>query len=183
MFRFLIILFCLSATGYAQPSDFIILKKKGKTIKSYYPGTQIEFTSVTGAYRNAYISSIHNDSIFLKEYITRPMMTQLGFYIWDTLGTYSYTYHYRDIKTIGKKESKGFNVRGSGAVLFGGGLLLTLANGVVFLADRKRFSPAFMGASAGLAVIGYFLGKAGTKGMIVGKRYELEYINLSPEHK
>lgn len=110
-------------------------------------------------------------------------MTQLGFYIWDTLGTYSYTYHYRDIKTIGKKESKGFNVRGSGAVLFGGGLLLTLANGVVFLADRKRFSPAFMGASAGLALIGYFLGKAGTKGMVMGKRYELEYINLSPDHK
>lgn len=109
-------------------------------------------------------------------------MTQLGFYVTDTLGSYSYAYNYHDIKSIGRKENKGFNMRGSGAALFGGGILLTVANGVVFLADKKRFSPAFMGVSAALAGIGYVLGKSGSKGIVIGKKnYKLEYINLSTE--
>lgn len=184
MFRLLFILLITSATSYCQQSDLIILKKKSKTINSYYPGTQIQFITNTGAYRDAVITDIHHDSLFLREYIIRTAVTQLGYYITDTLGSYRYAYHYKDIKNIGKKENKGFNMRGSGAALFGGGILLTLANGVVYLADRKRFSPAFMGASAGLAAIGYVLAKSGSKGMIIGKKhYKLEYINLSAEKK
>ena len=111
-------------------------------------------------------------------------MTQMGFYATDTVGSYSYVYNYHDIKSIGKKESKGFNVKGSGAVLFGGGILLTLANGVVYLVDKEKFSPAFMGVSAGLAALGYILSKSGSNGMVIGKKhYKLEYINLSPEKK
>lgn len=184
MIRLLFVFLLTALQAQSQPSDFIILKKKDKTIHSYYPGTQIEFVTKTDAYRNATITMIRNDSIFLKEYIVRTVMTQLGFYITDTLGSYSYVYNYHDIKSIGRKEKKGFNVRGSGAALLGGGILLTVANGVVFLADRKRFSPAFMGVSAGLAGVGYLLSRSGGKAMVIGKKnYRLEYINLSPQKK
>ena len=184
MLRYIIILLLTSYTSFGQSSDFIILKKKDKPIRSYYPGTQIEFVSKTGAYRNAFITGIHNDTLFMKEYDIRTAMTKFGFYVADTLGSYSYAYDYRDIKSIGRKEKKGFNVQGSGAALLGGGLVLTVASGVVYLADRKKFSPGLMGASAGLAGIGYLMMKLSNKPIIIGKRkYRLEYVNLSPGKK
>ncbi len=35
------LLFLSAGIAQAQPSDFIILKKKDRTIRSYYAGTQI----------------------------------------------------------------------------------------------------------------------------------------------
>ena len=182
MMRWIFFLLFLSiATAHAQPSDFIILKKKNKTIRSYYAGTQIEFVTTTGAYRNAVITRIMNDSIFLQEFIVRHVPTTMGFYITDTAGSYRYVYHYNQIGSFGKQQ-KGFNVSGSGAALLGGGVLLTLANGVVFLVDRKKFSPALLIASASLAVVGYFLSKAGSKGIVIGKKnYRIEYIKVTDE--
>lgn len=175
----LFLLILLSFAGKSQQSDFIVLKKKGKTIQSYYAGTQIEFITVTGVYKNALIQSIRNDSLFLREFLVRQVPTQFGFYIIDTIGSSRYAYNYKDIKSLGKPQ-KGFNVRGSGAALLGGGILLTLAGGVVYLADKDQFSPKLMGAAAGLGITGYFLSRAGGKGIQPGrKHYRLEYINMS----
>lgn len=171
------LLFCVHCS-FAQSSDFIILKKKDKTIRSYYAGTQIEFVTTEGAYRDALINRIANDTIYLQEFLVRTVRTNLGFYITDTAGSFRYAYHYRQIGAIGKKQS-GFNLKGSGAALFGGGIVLTAASGVVYLADRKKFSPGLMIASAGLAGIGYLLMRSGDKGMVIGKRnYRIEYMNM-----
>jgi len=179
---FFLLFFSVTA-ACAQPSDFIILKKKNKTIRSYYAGTQIEFVSTNGAYRNALITRIVHDTLYLQEFEVRHIPTTLGFYITDTAGSYRFAYHYNQIGSIGKQQ-KGFNVSGSGAALMGGGAVLILANGIVFLADREKFSPALMIASAGLAVAGYFMSKAGSKGIVIGKNnYRIEYINVTGEKK
>jgi len=184
MRRFLFFILFLSVTAaHAQPSDFIILKKKNKTIQSWYAGTQIEFVTTDGVYKNAVITKIANDTINLQEFLVRQVQTSLGFYVTDTAGSFRYAYDYHQIKSIGKPQ-KGFNLKGSGAALFGGGTLLTLAGGVVYLADRNKFSPALLIASAGLAGIGYLLMKSGSKGMVIGKKnYRLEYIKVSGDKK
>lgn len=172
-----LLFFSLGAS--AQQSDFIILKKKNKTLHSYYTGTQIEFMTTTGAYRDALITGIANDTIYLQEFLIRRAQTQLGFIITDTAGSHRYAYHYKQIASIGKKQ-KGFNVRGSGAGLMGGGILLTLGSGVVYLVDRDKFSPGLLIGSAVLGLAGYFMSKSGSKGMVMGKKnYRLEYIALS----
>lgn len=177
---FLFFLFFFSAiAAQAQPSDFIILKKKNKTIHSYYAGTQIEFVTTNGIYKDAVITKIANDTIYLQEFLVRQLPTTLGFYITDTAGSFRYAYDYRQIGSIGKKQ-KGFNVSGSGAALFGGGTVLTLGSGIVYLADRKKFSPGLLIASAALAGIGYLMMKSGSKGIVIGKKnYRLEYISVS----
>jgi len=180
---FLILLFVSSAAA-AQQSDFIILKKKNKTIHSYYAGTQIEFVTTNGVYKDALITGIANDTIYLQEFLVQRGVTSLGFYVTDTVGSFRYAYNYHQVGTIGKAEKKGFNLRGSGAALFGGGTLLTLGSGVVYLADRKKFSPALMITSAALAGVGYLLMKTGSKGIVIGKKnYRLEYIKLTAEKK
>jgi hypothetical protein len=183
MNRILLILFLI--TGYqtfAQSSDVILLKKHNKTIKRYFSGTDIDLTTKNGVYLNAEIIKIKSDSLFLRQFDIRQIPTQLGVYILDTVATYYYTYHYNDIKAIGRSNKK-FNLSGSAATLLGGGLLLTVASGVVFLVDREKFSPSLMIASASLATLGYVTAKTGGKGMIIGKKYSLVYLGISENKK
>jgi len=174
--------FALPVNG--QQADFIVLKKKAKTIKSYYAGTQIEFITHTGVYRNALIENIRNDSLFLREFLVQRIPTQLGVFITDTAGSFHYAYHYSQIARIGKKQ-KGFNIQAGGASLLGGGILLTLGEGVVYLVDKSKFSPGLLTASAGLGAIGYLLTRVGRKGFVIGKHgYRIEYIDLTtPKQK
>lgn len=178
----LFLLLCFTGKAFSQTTDFILLKKRDKTIARYYAGMNIDFTTTTGAYINAKIQGIKNDSIFLKEYVVRSYPTQLGVFVLDTVTTYYYKYHYNQIKAIGK-SSKGFNLSGSAASLMGGGSLLMVGSGIVFLADREKFSPALLIASASLATLGYIMAKTGGKGMILGKKYHLVYLGLTDNKK
>jgi len=174
----LFIVLLLGNQAFAQPTDVLLLKKNNKTIKRFYSGSNIEITTNKGVYLTAAINTIKNDTLFLKQYVVRQVPTQLGVFILDTVTTYYYKYHYNEIKAIGKTGRR-FNLSASSASLLGGGILLTLAGGVVYLVDRDNFSPSLMIASASLAAVGYVMGKTTGKGMIIGKKYSLGYLELS----
>ncbi|MFN0083000.1 MAG: hypothetical protein ACKVOM_10830 [Ferruginibacter sp.] len=183
------ILFLLSLTFLipqlttAQSADFIILKKNNKTIKLFYKGSNIQFVTTTGAYRDALITDLKNDSIFLQEFVINRVPTTLGFFIIDTVGSFRYAYNYKQIAHFGK-ENKKFNVAGSGAALLGGGIVLSLASGVVYLVDRKNFSPALLAAGAGLTAVGYLISKGSSNGITIGKKhYRLQYMNTNVSQK
>jgi hypothetical protein len=161
--------------AFCQSGDFILLKKRNITQASYFAGSNIQFTTTTGAFIDAEIASIKNDSLLLKQYDIRQIPTNLGVYVLDTVQTYYLKFNYNQIKAIGKKGRK-FSWTASGASLFGGGALLTLANGIVYLVDNKNFSPNLLAASVVLGGIGYLLLKNGNKGMVIGKKYSLVYI-------
>ena len=164
----------------SQTSDFLLLKKKDKTIHSYYPGSNIEFTTVHGIYRNGVITRLHNDSIYLQEFIVRQLPTTIGTYMYDTAGSFRYVYPIKEITVLGPKSKTGFDFKSSGAALFGGGILLLLGSGVVYVADRDKFSPALAGGAAGLALVGYLLMKSGNKGIVIGKHgYRFQYMKTS----
>lgn len=181
MKSFLPILLFVSTTSFSQSADFIQLKKNNKTITTFYSGMNIAFTAESGAYIDALINGIKNDTLYLQQFIIRYLPTNIGTYIVDTAGSYHYKYHYNQIIGIGQKEKANFNVKGSGAALFGGGILLTLASGVVYVADREKFSAPLLLASVGLGTLGYFMakGKKSSRGMTMGKKYKLVYMNMS----
>ena len=175
----------LLLAGYqtiAQSSDVLLLKRHKKTIKRYFAGSNIDITTTTGADISAEIAKIKNDTIFLKQYVVQRIPTNLGVFVLDTITTYYYKYHYNQVKAIGKTGRR-FNLSASAASLLGGGVLLTVASGVVFLVDRDNFSPGLMIASASLAAIGYALAKTGGKGMIMGRKYSLVYLGVSDNRK
>ena len=166
-------------TAFSQSADFIQLKKNNKTITTFYSGMNIAFTAESGAYIDALINGIKNDTLYVQQFIIRYLPTTIGTYIVDTVGSYHYKYHYNQIVAIGQKEKTNFNVKGSGAALFGGGVLLTLASGVVYVADKEKFSAPLLLTSVGLGTLGYFMAK-GKKdsGMLIGKKYKLVYMNM-----
>lgn len=150
-------------------------------VQTFYSGTNISMTAESGAFINAQINGIKNDTLYLQEFIIRYLPTTFGTYIIDTAGSFHYKYHYNQIAAIGKKERTNFNVKGSGAALLGGGAVLALASGVVYIADRQKFSAPLLIAAVGLGTIGYFMakGKKGGSGMLIGKKYRLVYMNMS----
>ena len=106
-------------------------------------------------------------------------MTSMGFYVIDTLGSFHYSYHYKDILSIIKKSNANFDWSASGATLLGGSILLTAASGIVYLTDRDKFSPQLLIGGMGLGVIGFFMSKIKPKSIVIGKRnYKLEYIKM-----
>lgn len=178
---FLPVLLIISTASLAQSADFILLKKKGKTTATFYSGSNISLTTESGAFINATINGIKHDTLYLQEFIIRYQPTTIGTYIIDTLGSYHYKYHYNQVRAIGREEKTNFNTKGSGAALLGGGAILTLASGIVYIADRSKFSAPLLIASAGLGTLGYFMAKGRKNGgaMIIGKKYRLVYMNMS----
>lgn len=168
-------------TSFSQSADFIQLKKNNKTITSFYSGSNIAFSTEGGGYINALINGIKNDTLFLQEFIIRYLPTTIGTYIIDTAGSYHYKFHYKQIAVIGKKENTNFNTKGSGAALLGGAVVLTVASGVIYVADREKFSAPLLFTAVGLGTLGYFMakGKKGGSGMLIGKKYKLVYVNMS----
>jgi len=183
MKRLLLFIFILiSGKLFAQPSDFILLQKHNQTVASFYKGNDISFVTTSGAAIDAQITGIRNDSIFLAQYIIQQVPTNAGVNISDTVGSYPYQFNYNEIKSI-NLPGRHFDVSASGTSLFGGGLLLLVGSGVVYLADKKDFSPVLMIAGAALATIGYFLTRKHTDGYTIGKKYKLAYIDVTSDKK
>ena len=161
-------------------SDLLILKKNYHTIETFFPGSEMTFSTSNRFYK-ANVSSIKNDSIFLIQYDVRQIPTTLGVYILDTVSTYNFAVNYHDIKSFGKNRN-GFDLSSSGAALFGGGILLTTAGLVTWIVTKPNTeyhaSPQFVIGAAVLAGIGYLLMKTANKNIKLGKKYSLDYIKV-----
>lgn len=182
MKKILFLLFTLISFNaiHAQSGDFIVVKKKNRTIATYFSGYNIQFLATNGAYRDARINKIENDTLYLQEFIVYRVPTTYGGFILDTTGSFRYKYHYNQIHSFGPARQKGFSLSGSGASLMGGGLLLMLGSGVVYIADREKFSSNLLIGAAALSGVGYLLSKSGSKPAIMGKRgYHIVYMGAN----
>src|SRR5215211_3350404 len=102
---FFSILFC--SICFAQ-TDFIVLKKNDRTLKTLFAGSEASFTTSL-RYYSGRIDAVEKDSIYLLEYDVRQVPTSLGVYILDTLAVYRTGVYYKDILKIQNKR-RGFNL-------------------------------------------------------------------------
>lgn len=169
----------IQTKSFAQ-SDLLILKKNGRTMETFFPGSKIQFSTATRSY-DAYIKSIKRDSLFLIQYDIRYVPSNMGFNIVDTVARYEFSIFYKDIISFDK--SKGSFINGSGAALFTGGIVLTTAGLItwIFAKPNTRYyaRPELVGAAAAFTVIGYLMTKVGGKEYRLGKKYTLIYINVN----
>jgi hypothetical protein len=175
------ITFSISSLGQTQPSDLLVLKKHGRTIKSFFPGDEFYFFTSSGNY-SGFIRSINRDSIFLVQYDIRPMMTGIGVYIQDTISAYYFSVNYKQITGIGKNQKGHFDWTASGGALMGGGIILTTVGLGTWIFSKPNTqyyaSPYLVGAAALMAGVGYLLLRSKSKGFVLGKKYTLEYIKV-----
>ncbi len=175
-------LLLISFKAFAQNADFIILKKSDKRVKTFFAGSQIQFETAAGFYAGQ-INYIKKDTIYLLQFDIRPIPTNMGVIVWDTLATYRLQFNYKDILAVGSQNKSGFNGSASGGSLFGGGLLLaTVGLGTWFFTKpgtQYYASPYLVGGAAILAGAGYLLLKGNSGNYKIGKKYSLEYISVT----
>ena len=167
--------------GFSQGSDFIVIKKNNKTVKTFFAGSHIEFETNSGYY-GGQISGIRKDTLYLLQFDIRQIPTKLGVYVWDTVAIYRLQFNYKDILAVGGQKQKGFNLGASGGSLFGGGLLLTTVGLGTWLFTKPGTqyyaSPYLVGGAAILAGAGYVLLRSNSGNYTIGKNYSIEYISV-----
>lgn len=170
----------IAGSACMAQSDLLVLKKKGKTIKTFFPDTDMHF-STDFRYFDANIASIRKDSINLIQYDVRRVQLSHGGVMLDTVGMFPFSIHYKDITAI-RKETAGFSVPASGMALMGGGALLTTAGLLswVLAEPNSRYyaRPELVVTAAALTGIGYLILRSHKDMMPIGKKYSLHYIPL-----
>lgn len=180
---FILIVGCLlvglSYSECSAQSDWLILKKNGRIMQSYYPGSNMQFSTETRSY-DAYVTAFKKDSIFLVQYIVRAVPSNLGVYILDTLSRYYFAINYKEI--IAFNKTKGNFISGSGEVLYYGGILLTasgLISWVLAKPNTRYYArPELVISAAALSGIGFLMRKARGKEYKIGNKYTLSYISV-----
>lgn len=176
---FIICILLFSSWTVSAQSDLLVLKKNGRTIETFFPGSQIYFSTIDRDY-NAYVTSIQRDSIFLVQYDIRKQYTNLGVYVLDTVGQYRYGVGYKQVTGFLKERSN--FVSGSGGALMGGGVVLAtagLATWVLAKPDTRYYArPELVIVAAALAGVGYLMTRVGGKTMHLGRKYSLHYIKV-----
>ena len=193
MLRFLIpilLVTCFPLVALAQPSDYIVLKKKNnRTLKTYFPGTFISAVTYTGFNLNGIIKEIRNDSVFIEQQEVRQVPTQFGVPALDTL-VYTIRLHYQEIRgfSYGISRPGAGGGRSSGlipSVLMAGGagfIILELVNTAYrgeSLSDGNKLT--LLAIAAGVAATGFLWKQLQKRSSRAGKKYKVIYVNMAPK--
>ena len=193
MLRFLIpILLAISLplVALAQPSDYIVLKKKNnRTLKTYFPGTFISAATYTGFTLNGIIKEIKNDSVFIEQQEVRQVPTQFGVPALDTL-VYTIRLHYTEIRAFSYAINRPGGSRGSSggllpSVMVAGGagfIVLELVNTAYrgeSLSDGNKLT--LIAIAAGVAATGLLWKHLKKRSSDAGNKYKVIYVSMAPK--
>jgi hypothetical protein len=182
---FLCLLAGLCSHAAAQPNDFILLKKRGKTVRRLFAGQYIT-ASIDGAGPyDLLIKNVYKDSVRLMGYSLAQNSTAYGGLYIDTVERYYFVTHYASITGFYNdvRRNKNFNITSSGGTLMAAGVLGVLMTGInaAYLKEPLvgNGRPLFAAGSAALFGLGYLLFRQSIKPIVVGKKYQLVYVKVS----
>jgi hypothetical protein len=175
----LLVLLFLSFNAFSQSSDFVVLKKRGITIKRYYQGNAINFYTVDGYLIEGFIKQFKNDSIFIRLGRTGIVGAEYGTKL-DTLFFGDYKVHVKDVKLIPNKKISAASI---GNTIFKMGLLaacVVAGNNINVEQKWKNVIQytSLVGINILVAQATLFKRKK-VPGYQMGRKYKLEYISLS----
>lgn len=180
MLRIIFCILTISLLNYcqAQPSDFLVLKKNGTTIKTFMKGASIDFVHKNGSRITGTITKIVNDSIYLMWYDVRMAATYWGTQVQDTVTKNELRFHYNEIGAF-PRPPKGFEFVRNGDLFMIAGVGYAALHTVNGLIQHTEISPTVIGVSLGVAAVGFTMHKLRKYYFPIGKKYTLEYISLS----
>jgi hypothetical protein len=101
MIKTIILFFCILLTIAATAqSDFIVLKKRHKTIAHYYAGSIFTFQNEYGQWFNGVINKISRDSFYFTQYIIHYYMTGP-----DTARYRGLQFSVKDVRALPRKNA------------------------------------------------------------------------------
>ena len=182
----LILLTTLSFLVSAQPSDYIVLRKKNnRTLKTYFPGTFLSAVTYTGFTLNGVIKQIKNDSVFIEQWEIRQVPTQFGVPALDTI-VYTIRMHYQEIRQYLYTTRSGISTKRGGGmiqqIMIIGGVGFIVLEAVNTLYRGESFSDGnkltVMAIAAGIAATGMLWKHLQSRGDRTWKKYKVTYVRM-----
>jgi hypothetical protein len=168
---------------YSQ-QDFLLLKKRNKTIASFYIGSPITFRTAAGDWVDAYINKIANDTLYIKEFELVTYVNSWGMPAVDTMWRNTRKITTKDIVAF-PRQDQSINYIKNGTILqvgAGGYILLnvinTLSSGDNLFENNNGLRLAIAGA---VFVIGTLMHTSRSPEIKIGKKYKLQYIKMQPD--
>lgn len=166
-----------------QSNDFLLLKKKGKTVRRLFAGQYILAAIDSAGPYELLIRDVYKDSVRLMGYSLVQSATAYGGFYIDTVARYYITKPYQSITAFFQNRNKKFNFGGSGGTMMAAGFLGLLITGVNAAYLKQPLftggTPWFAAGSVALAGVGYLLYKASIKPIEIGKKYQLVYVKVN----
>lgn len=165
--------------AFSQQSDFISLKKNGRTIKNYFTGSSFEFVHANGSMVSGFINRIYKDTLYMYLYDIRMTPTPWGTRFADTVGKYDLKYSFKEIVAI-PKPGKGFEFIRNGSIFMIGGVGYAALHTINGLIQKSKIEPSVLAISGGVALVGFTMRKLRKYYYTIGKKYTIEYVQLTP---
>lgn len=162
----------------AQQSDFLSLRRKGRTMKTFVPGSPIEFITRSGNYITGTVKRIINDSIYITQYDVRMRATYWGTGVKDTITKYDLRFNYKDISAI-PRPPKSFEFIRNGLLPMIGGLGYGGLHTINSWIQKDAPQSQTLYLCAGVAATGFLMKKLRKYYLPIGKKYTLEYVSLT----
>lgn len=186
------LLLAFAFTAFAQPSDYIVLKKKNnRTLKTYFPGTFISAATYTGFTLNGIIQQIKNDSVFILQQEVRQVPTQFGVPVLDTI-EYTIRLHYEEIRAFSYAVTRpGRSYRRKGGLIQNlmiiggtGFIVLELVNSLYrkeSLSEDNKL--AAMAIAAGVVATGLLWKAIQSRSTGPKAKYKVIYVKMGVDNK
>lgn len=195
MIRILLILALLqfAKTGTGQ-EDFLVVKKRNRSVQYYWAGSHITFQLRDGQWLAGTITRISRDSFsFTKEIVRQSLM---GF---DTLRMSGYAFSLADVRALPTRREITVYENDQARVILGREKFVWIRNGFLLQAAGAGYAgllvvnslynqePPFghqnlgkLGAAAAVYMAGQILHWRFTPYLTIGRKYRLQVIDLEP---
>ncbi len=175
-----VLVFC-SISAKAQ-QDFVVLKKRNKTIETFFTGSYISFLINKNNSVSACIKQIKNDSLLLKPFYEVVRGNPLGLMYTDTIWQPNFKIAVTNIYAF-PRTNKSFEYIKNGTIFQIGSAGYVLLNVINALSNNNKLFDADnstrLGFAAGIFSIGEAMHLLRLPVLVIGKKYKLQYIRLS----
>ena len=173
----LVVVLVLSTGAKAQKSNGVLfLKKHNKTVKTWFPGTDIVVFTSGGGKVSGNIERITKDSLWLVYYQTAMVPTFAGTAVLDTLGRYPIHLAITELEAVPAIYRRR-SILLNGTLYKLGGAAYLVVNAINTGREKQPYFgsdniPRLVGGLAAI-VVGFLLDKSKKEKFVVGKKYQI----------
>lgn len=182
----LLILTCVSFSKLNAQSDWLVLKKKDRTLQSWSAGSYIIFRFSNQQWIEGYVRKVQQDSVWINQVHINRMFNNMGFYSFDTSNMGIMRIHVNEITAVPKKNFS-YNVFSNGKIFQLGSaafIFLNVFNSAihsepVFASDNVPR----LGIAGGVFLLGTLLASSSRTYWEAGRKYHFAILQLGTNSK
>lgn len=186
MKHWLFILAYLCCSNLIAQSDWLVLKKKDRTIQSWSAGSYIIFRFSNQQWIEGFVRKVQQDSVWINQVHINRVFNYMGFFSFDTSNMGIMRIHVNEITAVPKKNFS-YNVFSNGKIFQLGSaafIFLNVFNSAIH--SEPVFSPdnvPRLTIAGGVFLLGSLLASSSRTYWQAGKQYRFAILQLGTNSK